>query len=123
LNQVKRVRIGSIYGIIGVLNVSGSNYLGVITKALKVAKLNGSSIYRVVEVKFISFNDGVPTPSASVYMLDEVKKLFEDGFYFSYSYDLTCCRQRRVKWIESKKSDPIELIASDRRYFWNWHLS
>jgi len=25
-------------------------------------------------------------------MLDEVKLLLEDGFYFSYGYDLTCSR-------------------------------
>lgn len=94
-----------------------------ITKTAKVGKLNGSSIYKVVQVKLISFASGVTTPSASVSMLDEVKKLFEDGFYFSYGYDMTCSRQRRVKWIESKRADPIELIASDKRYFWNWNLS
>jgi hypothetical protein len=92
LNSVKRVRHGSIFGIVGIINVSGSNYLGVITKSAKVAKLNGSSIYRVVQVKLISFACGVTTPASSVSMLDEVKKLFEDGFYFSYSYDMTCSR-------------------------------
>ena len=53
-------------------------------------------------------------------MLDGVKTMLCDGFYFSYGYDLTCSRQRRITWMQKKdRSDPLKLIASDHNYFWN----
>lgn len=116
------MRDGSIYGIVGIINVNGANYLAVIFKTAKVAVINRSNIYRVENVRLISFASGVTTPANSVAMLNEVKALLEDGFYFSYSYDVTCSRQRRVKWKDNSKQDSLELIGSDNRYFWNYNL-
>jgi hypothetical protein len=44
------------------------------------------------------------------------------GFYFSYGYDLTACRQRRLQVIQGKKVSPLDMVACDRRYFWNINL-
>jgi hypothetical protein len=55
-------------------------------------------------------------------LLDAAKQLLEDGFYFSYGYDVTCSRQRRLKWIQQNSNDALELIACDRNYFWNLQL-
>ena len=56
-------------------------------------------------------------------MLEGVKGLLCDGFYFSYGYDLTTSRQRRIAWMQKKdRSDPLKLIASDHNYFWNLGL-
>lgn len=45
-----------------------------------------------------------------------------DGFYFSYGYDMTCSRQRRIQWMQKRSKDPLQQIASDSRYFWNKNL-
>lgn len=55
-------------------------------------------------------------------VLDDVKKCLEDGFYFSYGYDLTASRQRRINWMQEKNTDPLKLIACDHQYFWNLAL-
>ena len=55
-------------------------------------------------------------------IIEDVKNYLCDGFYYSYGYDLTCSRQRRIKWLQNKRSDPLELIAADKRYFWNLSL-
>ena len=55
-------------------------------------------------------------------MADDVKSYLEDGFYFSYGYDLTASRQRRLTWMQQKNTDPLKLIACDHQYFWNGAL-
>ena len=54
--------------------------------------------------------------------IDELKKYLCDGFYFSYGYDLTASRQRRIKFLQEKSKDMMRVIASDHRYFWNINL-
>lgn len=54
--------------------------------------------------------------------IDELKKYLSEGFYFSYGYDLTSSRQRRIKFLQEKEKDPLRIIASDNRYFWNLNL-
>ena len=55
-------------------------------------------------------------------MVSDVKSMLEDGFYFSYGYDLTASRQRRITWMQKKNTDPLKLIACDQEYFWNLAL-
>jgi hypothetical protein len=56
--------------------------------------------------------------------IDNLKKYLTEGFYFSYGYDLTCSRQRRVKFLQDTQEsrDPLRMMASDHRYFWNLNL-
>ncbi len=54
--------------------------------------------------------------------MEDVKTYLYDGFYFSFGYDLTCSRQRRINWMQKRSKDPLELIAADERYFWNFNL-
>lgn len=56
-------------------------------------------------------------------LISNLKKYLKDGFYFSYSYDLTASLQRR-KEFEKQTQDspsvkPIDQLACDSRYFWN----
>jgi hypothetical protein len=55
-------------------------------------------------------------------VLEDVKTFLCDGFYFSYGYDLTASRQRRIAWMQKRSTDPLEMIACDSRYFWNLRL-
>lgn len=54
--------------------------------------------------------------------VDELKKYLSEGFYYSYGYDLTASRQRRIKFMQEKSKDMLRIIASDHRYFWNLNL-
>ena len=111
LNRVKRVKEGSIQGIIGIINLEGKNYLVTIKQAEKVATLNRSNIMKVTKVRFHSLavaNDAPmeqstysqllgaqKTPYVERSILEDLRFVLEDGFYFSYGYDVTCSRQRR----------------------------
>jgi hypothetical protein len=55
-------------------------------------------------------------------VLADVRSFLCDGFYFSYGYDITCSRQRRIQWMQKRSKDPLEMIAADKRYFWNFSL-
>ena len=46
---------GIIQGIVGVLNVNGNNYLGVIVGSAEVGQLNKAKINKVTQVKLIPF--------------------------------------------------------------------
>ena len=39
-------------------------------------------------------------PPEAHQIVDDVKKYLIDGFYFSYGYDLTASRQRRITWMQ-----------------------
>ena len=49
--------------------------------------------------------------------------MLEDGFYFSYTYDVTCSRQRRVKHIQDNSFEKeLGKVAADKDYFWNYEM-
>jgi hypothetical protein len=115
------VKEGSIRGIIGIVNVTGLNFLAVITDAVVVGELNNVNIWRVSKVRFLAFKEG-HLSTECVKLLDASKIMLEDGFYFSYGYDVTASRQRRLKWLKQGDKDPLKLIACDQNYFWNYAL-
>lgn len=99
LNSVKRINEGAIMGLVGIMNVAGLNFLAVIDKAQVVGQLNNININKVAGVSLLPFKEG-KISAEIVEMLDATKAMLEDGFYFSYGYDVTCSRQRRLKFIE-----------------------
>ena len=50
-----QVTSSSIFGIIGIMNVLGTNYLGVIENADHVGTLNNAKIYKITDVGMIPF--------------------------------------------------------------------
>jgi len=121
IEAARRVISGPIYGIVGIMNVLGVNYLGVIENAAQVGTLNNAKIYKITTVNMVPFRLGNQLPQAQQ-MVSDVKSFLEDGFYFSYGYDLTASRQRRLTWMQQKSADPLKLIACDHQYFWNLAL-
>ena len=47
LDTARRVSSGPIFGIVGIMNIVGHNYLGVIENAAHVGTLNNAKIYKV----------------------------------------------------------------------------
>ena len=50
IEAARRVTSGPIYGIVGIMNVLGNNYLGVIENAAQVGTLNKAKIYKITSV-------------------------------------------------------------------------
>ena len=55
LNKAPRENRTPIQGIIGILNVCGLNYLGVITSTERVGVLNNANINKITGVKLFPF--------------------------------------------------------------------
>lgn len=93
--------------------------------------LYGSHIYKITDVRiipfYVSFCESLILYQMNIIhnvaqYIDELKKYLCDGFYFSYGYDLTASRQRRIKFLQEKSKDMMRIIACDHRYFWNCNL-
>ena len=69
-----------------------------IDQAAHVGTLNNAKIYKIASVNLIPFRSGQPPEAHQI--VDDVKKYLIDGFYFSYGYDLTASRQRRITWMQ-----------------------
>ena len=72
------------------MNVGGQNYLGVVKGAEQVGVLNNAKIFKISEAKLLPFR--INPQQEEVALLDNLKQMLEDGFYFSYGYDITCSR-------------------------------
>ena len=80
------------FGILGVINICGFNYLAVVSERNLAARLSdGSNVYEVAGVQFLPFS--TPTVDEAL-KIDELKQgleklLVNTGFYFSYHVDLS----------------------------------
>jgi hypothetical protein len=46
---------GAIFGIVGIINIDGNNYLGVISEIQKVGQINRANINKVTGIKLVPF--------------------------------------------------------------------
>lgn len=81
----------------------------------------------VKKVRFLPFETGRNLSWEERRILEDARAILEDGFYYSYGYDVTCSRQRRQKWINTQSTslermDSLALMAADPDYFWNLNL-
>lgn len=58
IEAARKVISGPIYGIVGIMNVLGINYLGVIENAAHVGTLNNAKIYKITNVNMLPFRLG-----------------------------------------------------------------
>jgi len=86
-----------ICGFLGILNISGQNFVVVITEKQSVGKIEGANIYLVKNADLIPFYDDFQQLNLIRNYIEGVKKLLCQGFYFSYNSDLTSNRQRTAR--------------------------
>lgn len=82
----------SLNGIIGILNISGYNFLGVISQKEFMGKLNGKNIYRIKLAELIPFIEDYQILYSLNMYIEGVTRLLSTGFYFAYNEDLTMSR-------------------------------
>lgn len=118
-----------VCGILGVIRVTGGNYLVVATHRVFVGYVNQEVIWRLAGFDLISYHN-------SLTHLNEAQKVQNDtylemvrnvldtpNFYFSYTYDLSHTQQRLHG--ASKEFMQMGLAErSDTRFVWNryWML-
>uniref|UniRef100_A0A0N5BRD1 Phosphatidylinositol-3-phosphatase SAC1 n=1 Tax=Strongyloides papillosus TaxID=174720 RepID=A0A0N5BRD1_STREA len=123
----QQVEISSIYGIFGIYPTNQGNLLVTIKKAQIIGFLNGTEIYKVVEIDVVPFNKR--TPGTEEYnnekqLIDMIQYVISNGsFYYSNKYDLT----RSMQWLANCnmpefKSLPM-IDRADSRFTWNRYMA
>jgi hypothetical protein len=55
LRSSSPINEGAIFGIVGIINIDGNNYLSVISEIQKVGQINRANINKVTGVKLVPF--------------------------------------------------------------------
>jgi len=78
-----------VNGLLGILNISGYNFLVVVTQKEFAAKLGWSSIYRIKQNELIPFNEDYNVLYSLNPYIEGINRLLNSGFYFSYHENIT----------------------------------
>lgn len=113
--------------LLGIIQVLDRFFVVLTTTVIQVCTIEQSEIYLPITISFLPFDVNVyfkiilknekdlQTVSNIVQIqgyITNLRQLLVFGHYFSYSYDLTACRQRRQQGVQL-----------DSRFLWNKHLT
>lgn len=103
-----------IYTLLGVIPIDSTLYISVVTKADVKGNLRGSQVFEIREIELIEFtrSDNAKNQESEK---KSIKKLFNSGFFFSFTYLLT----RNIGFI--KQNEHLH-EDSDLRFYWNLGL-
>ena len=62
IEAAQKVTSGPIFGVVGIMNILGINYLGVIENAAIVGTLNNAKIYKITNVNMVPFRVSAYSP-------------------------------------------------------------
>ncbi|KAF8807270.1 inositol/phosphatidylinositol phosphatase [Phlegmacium glaucopus] len=111
-----------IYGIIGLISLSISDYVIVITGRTIQGNLMGHDIYQATDFEFLplrALSPHNPPHPVEAHLLALVRSHLHGGnFLFSYTWDLT--RRLQIQW-DNREEDASKAFwqAVDDRFFWN----
>ncbi|KAG8905656.1 hypothetical protein FRB99_008497 [Tulasnella sp. 403] len=114
----------AVHGIMGIVSLSTSDFLVVITGRAARGRIDGHHIYRATDFRILSL--APPTQSNLLdhpverHLLRLVEKHLQNGvFWFSYGWDLT----RRMQTQATPESEGRAMWElADDRFFWNKYL-
>ncbi|KAI0044382.1 hypothetical protein FA95DRAFT_1545168 [Auriscalpium vulgare] len=116
----------TVYGILGLIALSLSEYVIVITGREQRGKLLGHPIYRAVDFDILPLDPSAsvssPPHAVEAHLLALVKSHLSSGsFLFSYDFDIT--RRLQAQYVAREKDEGRAFweIADDR-FFWNKFL-
>ena len=104
-----------IFLILGIIVIDSVLYLCVVTDADIIGSLAKANIYHIRGIKLLTFVHNSWEPDCAVLDKEELERLFNTGFYFSYYYDLTRSMQRA-------KMDENLHDRADKSFYWNFEL-
>ncbi|PFH46638.1 hypothetical protein AMATHDRAFT_69424 [Amanita thiersii Skay4041] len=116
----------NIYGILGIISLTLSDYVILLTGRELQGRLMGHDIYRATKFDILPINPNIsaynsPHP-VEAHLLALVRSHLEGGnFLFSYDWDLT--RRLQTQW-ETRDTDTVKALYEvvDDKFFWNKFL-
>jgi len=116
----------TIYGIVGLITLSLSEYIIIVTGREKSGSIMGEDVYNATEYDILPLNPNVsvqnPPHPVEAHLLALVRSHLNGGlFFFSYGWDIT--RRLQAQWL-AKKNDVEKGFweVADDRFFWNKFL-
>ncbi|KAJ7693664.1 SacI homology domain-containing protein [Mycena rosella] len=116
----------TIFGILGMISLSLSEYVIVMTEREFKGRLMGQDIYRATDFDLLPLSPNInvhnPPHPVEAHLIALVRAHLMGGFFlFSYGWDLT--RRLQAQWeTREKDSDRPFWEAADDRFFWNKFL-
>ncbi|KAF9481724.1 inositol/phosphatidylinositol phosphatase [Pholiota conissans] len=115
----------AVYGIVGLISLTISEYLIIITGRTLQGQLMGNDIYRATEFDILplgSVSAYIPPHPVEARLVNLVRSHFSGGnFLFSYTWDLTRRLQVQLPVDESQAGKAFWEVVDDR-FFWNKFL-
>ncbi|KAF8898432.1 SacI homology domain-containing protein [Infundibulicybe gibba] len=116
----------TVYGILGLLSLSLTEYIIIITGRELRGRIMGHEVYRAVDFDILPLNPNVsvsnpPHPVEGHFLALARSHLYGGNFLFSYEWDLTRRLQAQYK---NRDGDVNKAFweAADDRFFWNRFL-
>jgi hypothetical protein len=115
----RAVRVSSIAGILGMIQLRLDKYLIVISKAQPMGRLKGHMVYKVISTEILPMRERqIHDPDEDTFIKLLKTFMAQGPMYFSYSIDLTSSFQRQSQADTSK---PL-WMRHDDRFFFNKYL-
>ncbi|KAF9023437.1 hypothetical protein BDZ89DRAFT_1069917 [Hymenopellis radicata] len=115
-----------VYGILGVISLSMSEYVVIITGRELRGRISGHDIYRATDFDILPLNPNItiqhPPHPVEGHLLALLRSHLATGFFlFSYGWDLT--RRLQAQW-NTRAEDQTKAFwqVADDRFFWNRFL-
>ncbi|KAI0322321.1 SacI homology domain-containing protein [Amylostereum chailletii] len=116
----------TIFGILGLISLTISEYVIVITGRELRGKLLGHSVYKATDFDILPLEPGIsvsnPPHPVEAHLLALVRSHLSSGiFLFSYDFDIT--RRLQAQWVARAKDEgKASWEVVDDRFFWNKFL-
>ncbi|KAF7310606.1 SAC domain-containing protein [Mycena chlorophos] len=116
----------TVYAILGILSLSLSDYVVIMTEREFKGKLLGHDIYRASGYELLPLSPNIntynPPHAVEAHLLALVRSHLASGvFFFSYTWDLT--RRLQAQWETREQNlDTPMWQAVDDRFFWNKYM-
>ncbi|KAG8817964.1 hypothetical protein FRC17_011020 [Serendipita sp. 399] len=117
-----------IYGVMGILRLSTTDFLVVITGRVSKGKILGQELFQATDFKVLPISSGATTAQILAHPIEQHllalvhSHLYSSTFIFSYEWDVTRRMQAQVI-AQNDDAAKTPWQAADLRFFWNYHIS
>jgi hypothetical protein len=127
LDNINIIKSHNSCGIVGIIQIGIYEILIFISSSKKIGNIGDKEIYEIIDVDFIqisktSENEFFKSRGEIVTILEEIKIIFREGFFYSHNFDLTNSlqNQKNIKMMNNNKYDFIQNANLD--FLWNYEL-
>ena len=125
LTSLNIVKAEKTFGVLGIITIGIFEFLIHVPCAKLIGNIGNTEIFEIIETEFLqisSLSENYKTRSEIVTIVNELKNIFKQGFYFSNNFDLTNSlqNQKNKKIINNNSYDIIR--DANQTYMWNYDL-